>query len=200
MSYLSHVCFLSVCHKCWLISSHWNYHFNTNETMHARVCRFICDITLPASCAGHRHHQRCPVTCRPDISRFGLRVLHVINHCWELQRLCGFTVSVSDTGGVYRSLKPQRKIMSCNVNMRKNKILKYILAVKAGVFESPQLLSETRVLCTLFLGCFKKKEIIFPRVMCKWSWIALDQLNGVKCLEFKNGTSCWRSVSLENTE
>lgn len=43
-------------------------------------------------------------------------------------------------------------------------------------------------------------------VMCKWSQIALDRLNGVKCLEFNHGTvvifcyNCWLSVYLENTE
>lgn len=91
------------------------------------------------------------VPCRPDISRFKLPILHVINHASSRASLHSLSLYMA-----------QRKMMSYNVRIRKIMTFKCILAANAELFKSPRLLNEAPVLCTLFLACFRKRKYFCP--------------------------------------
>lgn len=149
------------------------------SSKNARVCiwvsRFICDVTLPASRARLvTSSEVSGVMCRPcrsDICRFGL---HIIDQSW-VSPCC---VSIWHWS-VQRSFQPQRKVMSSNVNTRKVRYFSTSLQKKKKKKDL-----SLWMYCALFSWLYFRKRNNFLHVVCKWYQIALDQLNGVKCLEF----------------
>lgn len=120
------------------------------------------------------HHQVSGVMCRPcrsDICRFGL---HIIDQSW-VSPCC---VSIWHWS-VQRSFQPQRKVMSSNVNTRKVRYFSTSLQKKKKKKDL-----SLWMYCALFSWLYFRKRNNFLHVVCKWYQIALDQLNGVKCLEF----------------
>lgn len=148
------------------------------SSKNVKVCIWVCCLMSPLLQVMHvlSHHQRSLVTwcrpCRSDISRFSL---HIINQSWV--SLC--CVSIWHWS-VHRSFQPQRKVMSSNVNIRK---VRYFSTSLQKMEKKKKNLSLW-MYCALFSWLYFRKRNNFLHVVCKWYQIALDQLNGVKCLEF----------------